>query len=294
MSSVFSSDTPGRSTGRQAAARAERSPWLERAARLGYAARGLLYAVIGITALEVALGRGGQTQGTTGALRSLAGEPFGYALLVAVAVGLAGYALWRLAQTFFHRSEKDSLAAKVVERISFLFRALLYGAFAWYAVQLLLGSGGGAGGSGGGSGGSGGSRALTARLLGLPGGQWIVVAGGAIVLGVAAYQCYLGVTRNFEDDLKQAEMSRRERRWIGRFGMVGYLGRGVVYGIVGALLVVAAFQVKPDDAVGMDGALSRLANQPYGPWLLGAVAVGLFAFGLYCFAEARYREVNVR
>ena len=293
MSSVFSSSTPSRSVTRDAAQRAEQSPWLERAARLGYLARGLLYAVVGLAALQVALGSGGQTQGKTGALRDLARQPYGSALLIAVAVGLGGYALWRLAQVFFHRSDHDNMAVTALERVYFLVRAMIYGAFAWYAAHLVLAGGSGSSG-GSGSGGGQKSATVTSRLLGLPGGQWIVVAAGAIVLGFAVWMAYRGIGRRFTDDLKEGAMSRRERRWIVRAGIAGYCARGAVYGVVGGLLVVAAFQVKPDDAVGMDGALQRLAHQPYGPWLLGAVAVGLFAFGLYSFAEARYREVNVR
>jgi Domain of Unknown Function (DUF1206) len=134
-------------------------------------------------------------------------------------------------------------------------------------------------------------KSSTAGILGWPGGPWIVGAIGLVVIGVALYQGYRGVTQKFLKDSKTEEMSPRVRKWIGRIGTVGHLARMVVFGLVGVFLVKAAVEYNPQTAVGLDGALAKLAQQSYGSVLLGIVAAGLIAFALYSLSDARYRRI---
>jgi hypothetical protein len=135
------------------------------------------------------------------------------------------------------------------------------------------------------------AKRSTAGILGWPAGPWIVGAIGFLLIGVALYQGYRGVTQSFLEESKTEEMSPVVRTWFGRIGTVGHLARFVVFGLVGVFLVKAAIEYNPKTAVGLDGALAKLANQPYGSVLLGIVAAGLIAFALYSFADARYRKI---
>jgi hypothetical protein len=130
-----------------------------------------------------------------------------------------------------------------------------------------------------------------AGVLGWPGGQWIVAAAGIGFIGVALFQGYKAVTKEFLDEDKTEEMSPATRQWITRFGIVGHLARMVAFGLIGIFVVKAAIDYSPSTAVGLDGALARLARQSYGTFLLAVVAAGLIAFGLFSIAEARYRRI---
>jgi Domain of Unknown Function (DUF1206) len=150
-------------------------------------------------------------------------------------------------------------------------------------VEILLGSGGGNG--------SGSAKEAAAGVLGWPAGTWLVGIAGALLVGVALYQGYRGISREFLDDSKTEEMSPGTRTWIKRIGTFGHLARMVVFGLVGIFLIKAAIDYNPAKAVGLDGALAKLAHEPYGPVLLGIVATGLLAFALYSLSDARYRRI---
>jgi hypothetical protein len=111
------------------------------------------------------------------------------------------------------------------------------------------------------------------------------------VIGAGLSNAYRAVTRKFLEDLELRKMSKREERWFTALGVFGHLARAVVFVLVGAFLVRAAYQYDPQEAIGLDGALAKLAAEPVGPLLLGAVAFGLLAYGLFCFVQARYRDV---
>jgi L-cystine uptake protein TcyP (sodium:dicarboxylate symporter family) len=150
------------------------------------------------------------------------------------------------------------------------------------AVKILLGSGGGT---------SGHVSKTTGGVLGWPGGTWLVGIAGALFVGVALYQGYRGLTQDFLEDAKTSEMSAATRSWYKGVAVFGHLARMVVFGLVGVFLVKAAIEFDPNKAVGVDGALAKLANQAYGSALLGVVAAGLVAFALYSLADVRYRKI---
>ena len=159
---------------------------------------------------------------------------------------------------------------------------LSYAAMCALAVALLLGSS---------SKSSGNAHSSTAGALSWPGGQWIVGAAGAIFIGVALYQGYKGLSRKFLEEDKTEQMGPTALRWITIIGVVGHLARMVAFGLIGIFVVKAAIDYAPKKAVGLDGALAKLAHQTYGTALLLVVAAGLVAFGVYSIADARYRRI---
>ncbi|MGN6257201.1 MAG: DUF1206 domain-containing protein [Solirubrobacterales bacterium] len=250
--------------------------WL---ARAGLVARGVVYLVIGVLALKLALGDGGKATNQTGALKTIAGQSFGEALLVLLAIGLAGYSLWRLLRAAVgHGAEQQDSGG---DRIAALASGIAYGILAVTAVKIVTDSGAG----------SGTPKQPTGGVLEWPAGTVIVAVAGAIMIGVAAYQAYKGFARKFLEDAKTGEMSEGVRKAYTALGVFGHVARAVVFALIGYGLVKAAVDYNPKQAIGLDGALRELAEASYGPLLLGIVAVGLSGFALYSMADARYRKV---
>jgi Domain of Unknown Function (DUF1206) len=252
--------------------------WLSRA---GFVARALVYAIIGVLALKLAVGQGGKLTNQQGALHTVAHQPFGKFLLTLVAVGLGGYSLWRFVRAAIGRGPEGT--DKGVDRIAALASGIAYGGLCVLAIEILLGAGGGATAAS--------PKKAAAGVFGWPAGTWIVGIAGAVMIGVALYQGYRGVSKKFLDDSKVEEMSPRMKEWIGRIGTIGHLARMVVFGLVGSFLIKAAVDYNPRAAVGLDGALAKIVHASYGPLLLGIVAAGLIAFALYSLSDARYRRI---
>lgn len=257
------------------------SSWVERLGRLGYATKGAVYALVGALALAVAIGAGGQTTDPSGALETIGEQPFGLILLALITVGLAGYAFWRLFQAVKDPDREGSDAGGIAKRIGHAVAALAYFGLAIGAGQLALTSGGGGGSP----------QDWTAYLLSQPFGQVLVIGVGVGVVGYSLSQLYQAYEAQFREYLKLGEMSAREDTWITRIGRFGFAARGVVFAIVGIFLVQAGLRFDPSEATGLGGALKELLKQPFGPWLLGLVAFGLIAYGLFMIAMARYRRI---
>jgi hypothetical protein len=258
-----------------------RSRAFEWLARSGFVARGLIYGIVGILAVKLAVGDGGRATDQQGALKTIAGQPFGQVLLILVAIGLAGYALWRLAHVLLGYGPENS--DSTLDRVAAGGSCLVYAALCAVAIEILLGAGAGSS--------SGTAHRSTAGVLGWPGGTWLVGIAGAVLVGVALYQGYRGISGDFLDDSKTEEMSPKARKWIEWLGTFGHCARLVVFGLVGVFLINAAIDFNPKKAVGIDGALAKLAHASYGPYLLGIVAAGLIAFGVYSLTDARYRRI---
>jgi hypothetical protein len=250
--------------------------WL---ARAGLVARGAVYLVIGVLAVKLALGDGGKATNQTGALKTISGQSFGEALLVLVAIGLAGYSLWRLTRAAVgHGAEQEDSAG---DRVAALASGIAYGILAVTAIKILTESGAG----------SGTPKEATGGVLDWTGGTVLVAVAGAIMIGVAVYQAYKGLARKFLEDAKTGEMSESVRKGYTALGVFGHIARAVVFALVGYGLIKAAIDYDPKEAIGLDGALRELANASYGPAVLGIVAVGLAGFGFYSIVDARYRKV---
>jgi hypothetical protein len=258
------------------------SPWVERLARTGYVAYGVVYMLVGVLAAQAAFGGGGQATGQEGALRSILLAPLGRVLLGMVAIGLLAYAMWRLFQGIVDPESEGRDAKGIVKRFDHVINGLFHGALAFSAGELALGAGGGGGSP----------DDWTTRLLAQPLGRWLAVIAGTVIVGAGLYQFYKVYKADFRDELKSGEMSTRERTWATRSGRLGYAARGVVFGVIGVFLVQAALKADPDEARGLGGALQTLARQPFGPYILGAVALGLVAYGVFMFVMARYRRID--
>lgn len=267
--------------------RASHSTWLERLARAGLIARGLLYCVVALLAVRVAQGHREVDPDKQGALQTVVHQPLGRLLVLLLAVGFAGYALWRFVEAAVGPAgEPDSRKAKF-KRVGYAARAALYAFFSASAVKLFIWSGN-AGVD------ENAEVDWTARVLNWPAGTWLVQAVGLGILGAGLYIGWRGVSGKFRKRLKAIEMGPVAKRWVRGIGTFGNVARMLIALVIGVFLIAAARQHDPGQAVGIDGALKRLAERSYGPLLLVLVAAGLAAYGLYSLAEARYRRVNGR
>jgi Domain of Unknown Function (DUF1206) len=256
--------------------------WLAALARIGLVAKGISFALVGVLALEVAVGSGGKSTSREGALATIAQNGWGDFVLYLLAAGFAAYAVWRLAQTVFEHEEDDKkLWGK---RAGYVGRAAIYAGLAYTSVKIATGTAGPDSQT---------ERAhkTTAEILSWPAGTWLVGLGGLCILGVGLYNGYRGVTRSFTDKWKAKGSTEEVGRWAERIGVIGLLARCLVFGLIGAFALKAALEYEPQEAIGLDGALRKLSHQAYGQWLLGLTAAGLIAYAIYCFADARYRKV---
>jgi hypothetical protein len=255
---------------------------VEKLARFGLVAQGVSFGLVAVLAIQLALGKGGKTTDREGALRTIAHDPLGRVIVIALAVGFGCYALWRLTEAVLGRKLESRRKESAWKRIGALAKAAIYGSLCAAAVSTLLGHSGGSGNK---------EKETTAGILGWPGGRWIVMAIAAAIAAAALWNFWRGVSGSFLKQLKTGEMSSRVRTWATRIGVVGLLARAVVFGLIAWFFFKAAADYNANKARGLDGALRKLANETYGTWLLSIVAAGLFAFGVFCLIQARYREV---
>lgn len=259
------------------------SLWVERLARLGYAAKGVVYSIVGLLAAQAAFGAGGKTTDTRGALQEIVGQPFGKVLLGVVALGLFGYVLWQFVQAIKDPEHKGTNTKGILQRISYAISGIIYAGLALSAVKIILGSGGSNSNS---------TEDWTARLLSQPFGQWLVGIVGAFIIGLGFYQFYKAFRTKFRKEFNLIELSDTEQKWVKGISRFGLAARGIVFCIIGFFLIQAARQSDASQAQGLGEALQTLAQQPYGAWLLGIVALGLIAYGIYMLMQARYRRID--
>jgi hypothetical protein len=239
---------------------------MEKLARFGLVAQGISFGLVAVLAIELALGKGGKATSREGALQTIAQSGIGRVVVFVLAFGFGAYALWRLAQVFLgHDVEEKGGREKWGKRLSSLGKAAIYGGLCWAAFSIALGKHSGGGGK---------EQEATKGILGWPGGRWIVFAIAIAIAGAALWNLYRAVSGKYKDSLKKEQMSARELKWTTRIAFIGLMSRA-----------------DAKKARGLDGALRKLATAPYGTFLLSVVAAGLFAFGLFCLIQARYREV---
>ena len=257
------------------AASASRSPALRILARTGYVFIGLVHILIGVIALQVDRGQGGEAD-QSGAIASIASKPGGPVLLWAGVVACGALALWMVSEAFYvARTESESkkklktAGAAVGKAVVFAFLAFTFAVFA----------------SGGRKNSGQSASDFTARLMGAPAGVVLLIAAGLAIIVAGAYYAYRGVTRKFMKDLQDPGNGRSAVKWIGT---IGYTAKGVVLAVVGVLIIAAAATADPSKSSGLDGGLKTLGSQPYGVFLLAAIAAGLICYGAYSMARARF------
>jgi hypothetical protein len=261
------------------------SPWIEGLARLGFVAKGVVYTIIGVLAVSYAFGSGGETGGTKNAFQTIAEQPFGSVLLGIVAAGLIGYGLWLFINAGLDLENDGSEMKGMVKRVGRVINGLIHLGLAFIAGRMALGFGAG-------SSESQSAVSWTAWLMGLPFGTWLVGLVGLTIIGVGLYRLYEGYSVHFRDELELNRMDQTEEKWTIRAGRVGLIAQGLVLAMIGSFLIQAAVQYQPSEARGVGGALQTLAQQPYGPWLLAIVALGLVAHGIYMFILSKYRRIE--
>ena len=267
-------------TSTSAVKRAAANPLVELLERLGYVARGALYAVTGLLALGIALGiGGGQATDLSGSLVFLIGNPLGKLVLIAFAIGLAAYSLWGFIRAIYDPLHRGSDASGYAARLGFLTSALSYAAIVIFALQILSGSGGASGDS---------TQKTIASVLTHPAGGWLTILIGLVTIVVGLGQFLEAYRAGFARDLKGAEMSASERDVVVKLGRFGMFARGVIFLVIGWFLMQAGLHHDPGQVQGFGGAFLFLLGQPFGRVLLGIVALGFVALGLHSFACARW------
>lgn len=263
----------------RAAERADRSDTLDHAVRAGLLAYGLVYLVIAWLAIQLALGDREGSASTSGAVRELAQQPFGGVMVWLVALGMFLLVVWRLLEAAVGHRDEDG-GARLGKRIGSVGKAVVYVVIGVSALRVATGSGSGSGG--------GGSDSFTAKILDLPFGQVLVGLVGAAVVG---YGVALGVrawTEGFREHLSAGGKSGDAGTAYVWFGKVGYAAKGVALALVGGLFCYAAITHDAAKSGGLDQALTEVLDQPFGPVLLGLVAVGIGCYGLFTFVRARH------
>ncbi len=260
------------------------NPWVERLARFGYAAKGVVYIVVGALATMAAIGMGGETTDLRGALQTIEDQPFGKFALGTVAFGLIAYVIWRLIQAIADADEKGSGMKGIGLRIGYAGSGLVYAGLAFTAAKILIDVGEPDSSNKA-------QQHWTARLMAVPYGRWLVAIVGASVVGFGLYQIYKGLSAKFRKRLKLGQMSFAKKTWATLIGKIGYVARGVVFLIVGSFFVRAALYYNPEEAKGLEEVFDTLAQRPFGRWMMGIVAAGLIAYGIYTLVESRYRRI---
>ncbi|WP_446219730.1 DUF1206 domain-containing protein [Micromonospora sp. IBHARD004] len=264
-----------------AASEAKNSRWLELLARAGFIGYGIVHLLFAWLALQIAFGKSGEEGNQNGALRTLGAQPMGKFLLITIAVGLVAMAIWQaLEAAVGHRALRGR--DRLLERITSVVRTVVFLWLAWTAVKVFQDASANA---------SDQQEALSAKLMASTGGRWLVALAGLVLAIVGIGMVVYGLKKKFEKNLKTGEMSPKTHTLARRLGMAGYAARGAVFAVAGILVVVAAVKYDPEKARGLDAALRTLRDQPWGPVILALMALGITAFGIYCFLQSRYRKV---
>jgi Domain of Unknown Function (DUF1206) len=262
------------------------NPWVERLERFGFIVRGLIYVIIGVLALQLAAGAGGATATPSSAIALIGRQPQGKLLLVLVAAGLAGYSLWGFVRAILDPLGRGSDTKGLLDRAGFLVSAVSYGLLLIPTVLTLMNKPS--------TSTAGSTAGVPASLMSGPYGKWLVVAFGLFWIIAGAGQLITAYVAHFMRDLKTSTMSAEEVKaatWLGR---IGYAARGIVFGLIGVIILQTAFAAGAKQAQGFDGALAALLHAPYGEILLGAVAIGLILFGAYSALCAKWYKMGTR
>lgn len=257
------------------------SPLMEALTRVGYGVRGLIYITIGLLAFNVALGRGGAHTDQQGAIAAIGRQPAGIVLLWLVLVGLVSYSLWGVIRAVFDPLHKGNDPKGLVTRAAFLFSAAAYAILTLPTYRLIRAAG----------------RAATngaqthhpmASIMSEPWGPWAIGLVGVVVIAFGLYEVYQGFKNSFDTQLKTYAMTAQQAKAATQLGRFGTAARGFVFALVGWALCHAAYDSNSSRPIGIDAALTALKQKPYGVWLLGVVAVGLVAFGVYSMLSAAW------
>ena len=255
---------------------------LEVLARVGLVAYGVVHLLLGWLALQIAWGLSGrESADTSGAMKTLADQPFGQVLLWLVAVGLASLALWQASAVIWGYRNLEG-AERVRKQITSGAKAVVFAALGYSAGAAALGAGSSSAQS---------QQQATSGVLGWSGGRVIVIVAGLVIIGVGVAAIVKGVRKSFAEEIDTSPLSPTLRTAVARLGQMGYIAKGLALGVVGGLLSYATLTFDPQQVQGLDGAMHTILAQPFGRFLLTAVALGFTAFGLFAILQSRYRRM---
>lgn len=267
---------------RDAGERVRVDVWSTRLARLGLAAKGVVYVLVGVIAYQVARGERGQARDAKGSLLAVAGENWGSVLLAVIGVSLFGYVLWRFIQAIKDPEREGHGPKALAKRAGYLFSGLIYFGMALFSLRLAAGQPQADGN---------GAQTWAARLLSMPLGEWWAYMVGLGLIAYGVKELYKAWKADFSKEMPPGSIDPSRREAAVRFGRAGLASRGVVLGLMGAFFLKAANNSDPSQAQGIDGALNALARQNHGTWFLTLAATGLVAYGVFQIIEARYRRI---
>jgi hypothetical protein len=265
--------------GKAAAKEAAYSPTMEKLTRLGYGIKGLIYITMGLLAIQGALGKGKSPADQLGAIQTFSKLPFAQVLLWVVLIGLISYSLWGVIRAIMDPFHKGTDTEGLLTRGGYLVSAATYASFVVPTYRLISGGRSSSGSS---------QTHLVAQIMSMPMGRILVGVVGLAAIGAGLYQIYSGIQSKFEKQFKTYALSAEQYRLAIQIGRFGTIARGIVFAIVGFFFALAAYTANPGRAQGIDGALNYLEKQPYGLWLMGIVAAGLIAFGIYSLMTAAW------
>lgn len=268
-------------TAGQAANRARHSTYLEILTRTGLIGYGILHLAVAWLAIQIATGKPSTSADQAGAFRLVEEQPAGKFILVVIAAGLAAMALWQLLLAITGHREYYG-RRRTLERVASAARVVIYGFLCWTAVNVLQGSAQSSASK---------QEKATAGILAHPAGQVFVAIFGLVVLGIGIGLFIYGFKKKFQEKLRTGQMTPGVRKGVIRLGQVGYMAKGVAFAVAGVLIFQAAVSNDAQRSRGLDGALRTLADKSFGGFLLWVVAIGIAAFGVYCFFQSRYRKV---
>ena len=265
--------------------RHESNEWIEKLARFGFIAKGVIYVLLGILAVMAAVGQGSSQQADrNGVLQLIFEQPFGRILAILLVIGVIGYAIWRFIEAIKDPYQVGSDSKGMLKRVGYFVSGLIYTGFALSIIRLLAGSG---------SGNSNSRQTLTAKVLQMDAGPFLVILAGVIVIIVGIVQFYRAYKTEFNKRLNTQSLSSDVKEWITRIGRIGYTARGIVWLIVGFFVVRAGMESDASEVKGSQGVFSFLEQLSYGQWILLAVAIGVVAYGIFQFVKARYYQIKL-
>jgi hypothetical protein len=253
--------------------------WLQKFARFGLVSKGIVYCLMGLLTVLAALGFSREKGDKSEAFKFVYDQPFGKFLLLAIAAGLCGYVVLRVFQAFLDIEGKGKDAKGIATRLGYASSAVLYFSLVIYAIKLASGN----------SGGGDKRQFFVAKIMQWPLGEWILGIAALIIIGAGLNQIYKGLSKRF---MKKVKLYRSEHaKAFQRAGVIGYVSRGLVFSIVGYFLLRAAMNSNPREANGTGAAFDFLQNN-FGNVLMGVVALGLVAYGVFMFVRAKHESIN--
>ncbi|WP_430788672.1 DUF1206 domain-containing protein [Virgibacillus flavescens] len=258
-------------------------PWVRWYSRIGFSAKGTVYALIGIISMLAAVGIG-QKSGQQGAIASIASKPFGELIIWVIVLGLTGYITWLITQVIIEPDNVETRFKGILIRMGFFFYALIYMGIAAKFATIAMRSGQ-----------SGSSKqAWMAKVIEMPFGRVIIGLIGLGILIFAAVQIIRGITGSYLKELKTHEMEKYEQFVLSVIGKIGYIARGLTFGVLGGFIAHAGWIAEPNSVTGIDSALAQISQEPYGKTMLGIISLGLLLYGIFTIFEGKKRNIQVK